>query len=87
MISTCKFIIHIFILLIKNSSLRGRKIGFVTEGFENCSEEVISIVKQSFKYFTSAGILIEEVSIPWHTDGRLIYNVSVAYTVSYCDGN
>ena len=53
-----------------NKDVSGRKIAFVTEGFECCDAEVCDVIKDSFKYFRSADVTVEEVSIPWHKKGR-----------------
>ena len=40
------------------------------EGFDGCDEDVISVVKQAINDLAKAGAVIENVSIPLHTDGE-----------------
>ena len=54
-----------------SKELTGRKVAYITEGFKNCEADVKSVVMDSLKHFREAGVEVEEVSLPWHTDGRL----------------
>ncbi|KAL5005372.1 hypothetical protein ScPMuIL_018828 [Solemya velum] len=55
-----------------SASIRGKKIGLVKEGFIDCDNDVVSLVKEAAKSLTEAGAVVEEVSIPLHSDGRAI---------------
>ena len=49
--------------------MKGKKVGVLKEGFEECEDDIIKIVKEAAEKFTQAGAVVEEVSIPMHNDG------------------
>ena len=50
--------------------LSGKKIGLVKEGFEICTEDIVTIVKEGANKMKKVGAVVEDVSIPMHADGR-----------------
>ena len=55
--------------------MKGKKIGFVKEGFDVCEEDVVNIVKAAANKLTKAGAIVEEISIPMHADGEDLHKV------------
>ena len=53
-----------------SGDLTGKKIGLVTEGFDGCEQDVVTIVKTAAEKLTKVGATVEEVSVPMHKDGR-----------------
>ena len=40
------------------------------EGFDGCEDDVVSIVKAAANKLTNAGAVVEDMSIPLHSDGN-----------------
>ena len=40
------------------------------EGFDGCDEDVITVVNQAINDLAKAGAVVENLSIPLHTDGE-----------------
>jgi amidase len=59
------------------SDFKGRKIGIVKEGFGHPTSEadVDSLVLTAAKSMEQVGAIVEEVSIPMHLDGPVLFDV------------
>ena len=57
--------------------VKGLRLGLVKEGFEQPTSmpEVNATVRAAAKRFAKLGVVVEEVSIPWHIDAMLIESV------------
>ena len=57
--------------------MKGKRVGVLKEGFDECEEDVVKIVKETANMLTKAGALVEEVSIPMHKDGncKIVFDV------------
>ncbi|XP_031562595.1 uncharacterized protein LOC116298327 [Actinia tenebrosa] len=54
--------------------IKGLRIGLVKEGFDPTFEpDVNQLVKQSAERLGEVGAVVEEVSIPWHLDGKHLF--------------
>ena len=53
-----------------SADMKGKRVGVLKEGFEECEDDIIKIVKEATEKFTQAGAVVEEVSIPMHNNGR-----------------
>jgi amidase len=72
--------------------VEGLRVGVVTEGFgheELSDPEVDAAVRATAQRLTEAGMVVEEVSIPWHLHGAAIWNVVATdgATAQMIDGN
>ena len=69
----------------------GLRVGVVTEGFgrDNSEEAVDATVRAAVETLAGAGMIIEEVSIPWHLHGARIWDViaTEGATAQMVDGN
>ena len=61
----------VLLYLKLTADMKGKRVGVVKEGFEKCEEDVINIVKAAASSLTKAGAIVEEVSIPLHSDGNV----------------
>lgn len=72
-------------------SADGLRIGVVREGFGTpvSQREVDDAVRSAVETLRSAGLVAEEVSIPWHTDGMAVWNVIATEGAAHqmIDGN
>ena len=59
--------------------MKGKRVGVVKEGFEKCADDVINIVKAAANTLTKAGAVVEEVSIPMHSDGIMLLQLTRRY--------
>lgn len=51
--------------------IRGFRVGLVKEGFNpEFESDVNELVRKSAKQLISIGAVVEEVSIPWHSNGK-----------------
>lgn len=57
--------------------VKGLKVGLLQEGFESCEADVVEMVKAGANKLESVGALIEDVSVPCHKDGEVIYVAGV----------
>ncbi|XP_031562592.1 uncharacterized protein LOC116298326 isoform X2 [Actinia tenebrosa] len=63
--------------------IKGLRIGLVKEGFDPTFEpDVNQLVKQSAERLGEVGAVVEEVSIPWHLDGK---NICTGIFMEGCD--
>ena len=53
--------------------MKGLKIGILKEGFEfeDMKQDVAEFVKVAASKLTGAGAIVEETSVPLHTDGTV----------------
>lgn len=74
-----------------DQDIAGLRVGLVTEGFgrENSMPEVDAAVRDSIDVLRRAGMLVEEVAIPWHVDALDVWNVIATEGACYqmIDGN
>lgn len=56
-----------------NNGVNGKKVGLLKEGFDGCEQDVVSVVKQVADKLIAKGAIVEEVSVPIHTDGVHIW--------------
>ena len=64
--------------------MTGKRVGIVTEGFNfpDMEEDVAMAVRTAALRFKDAGVTVEEVSVPIHSDGRLsMHFVTVSLTL------
>ena len=70
---------------------RGLRVGVVREGFEhlNSDEAVSASVRAAADVLRDAGLVVEDVSVPWHLHGARIWDVvaTEGATVQMVDGN
>ena len=52
--------------------LSGRKVALVTEGMQCSDKNVRDVISGAMAHFRAAGIMVEEVSIPWHNRGTCV---------------
>jgi amidase len=69
----------------------GLRVGVVTEGFDTPVSDaaVDNAVRTAIGVLRSAGLTVEEVSIPWHLDAMAVWNVIATEGAAYqmLDGN
>ncbi|HEY3239539.1 MAG TPA: amidase family protein, partial [Acidimicrobiia bacterium] len=69
----------------------GLRIGVVTEGFGTPASDpgVDDAVRAAVERLRGAGLAVEEVSVPWHTDAMHVWNViaTEGATAQMVDGN
>ena len=69
----------------------GLRVGVVQEGFGhlNSAQDVDAAVRAAGQRLTEAGLVVEDVSIPWHLHGARIWDViaSEGATAQMVDGN
>ncbi len=74
-----------------SQSASGLRIGVVTEGFgtEVSDPAVDTAVRDAIEVLRSAGLVAEEVSVPWHVDAMHVWNVIATEGAAYqmLDGN
>jgi amidase len=75
-----------------DGDVKGMRVGIVTEGFghEGLSDpDLDATVRATAQRLTQAGMVVEEVSIPWHLHGMAIWNVVATdgATAQMIDGN
>ena len=70
---------------------RGLRVGVVAEGFgrDNSEEAVDATVRAAVETLAGAGMIVEEVSIPWHLHGARVWDViaTEGATAQMVDGN
>ena len=49
----------------------GKRLGYITEGFENCSAGVKSVIDGVVEKIKAAGALVDEISLPEVNSGKL----------------
>ncbi len=69
----------------------GLRVGVLTEGFghANSAPEVDDAVRSATETLRAAGLVVEDVSVPWHLHGARIWDViaTEGATVQMVDGN
>ena len=53
------------------TDLTGKKIGLLKEGFETCEDDVVNVVRTAVGKLSDAGAVVEEISIPMHSNGKI----------------
>ncbi len=62
-----------FGLLQLTGDIEGLRVGLLKEGFNPSFEtDVNDLVRKSAERLSTKGAVVEEVSIPWHLDGKYI---------------
>jgi amidase len=68
---------HVDYLEALSESTDGLRVGLVTEGFghPNSDHDVDASVRAAAELLRSAGLKVDEISIPWHLDAMHVWNV------------
>lgn len=54
-----------------NGDIKGLRVGLVQEGFNpEFESDVNDLVRKSAERLVEVGAVVEEISIPWHNNGR-----------------
>ncbi|XP_067683833.1 amidase-like [Haliotis asinina] len=68
-----------------DAGISGKKIGVLKEGFDVCTEpDVVEIVRREVDRLKEAGAEVEEVSLPIHLDGPVIWHSVLMQGVHNC---
>lgn len=65
--------------------MKGRKVGIVKEGFEKCDEDIANIVMRAANSLTEVGAIVEEISIPLHSEGNKLVDIFMAFHCCYSE--
>ena len=62
------------VIIQLTGDIKGLRVGLLKEGFDPSFEtDVNELVKKSAERLSEKGVLVEQVSVPWHLDGKYIY--------------